>query len=134
MQRKTKTVREYRFEIDAYTPATIPLSRLSQYLSDLARMMGESASVHLSRVEKGSTVPIILVDWEAEPKVRERLRLVKFKEGPKEAQDVYKRQLIEGRSASRTPCSSTPPQRSKTAEPQIAHDTSSCLLYTSRCV
>jgi hypothetical protein len=98
MQRKTKTVREYRFEIDAYTPATIPLSRLSQYLSDLARMMGESASVHLSRVEKGSTVPIILVDWEAEPKVRERLRLVKFKEGPKEAQNAYQeinRKLVE---------------------------------------
>jgi hypothetical protein len=90
MSDKHKAPREYRFEIDAYTPETIPLARLSQYLGDLARMMGESASVHLSRVEKGSTVPVIRVDWEAEPKVRDRLRAVKFNEGPPEAQKAYK--------------------------------------------
>jgi hypothetical protein len=82
--------REYRFEIDAYTPDTIPLSRLSQYLGDLARMMGESANVHLARVDKGSTVPVIRVDWEAEPKVRERLRAVRFNDGPKEALNAYR--------------------------------------------
>ena len=90
MPRKPRKEREYRFEIDAYTPETIPLTRLSQYLSDLARMMGESASVHLARVEKGSTVPVIRVDWEAEPKVRDRLRSVKFNDGPLEAQRAYK--------------------------------------------
>ncbi len=90
MEKRAKRPREYRFEIDAYTPETIPLARLSQYLSDLARMMGESANVHLARVEKGSTVPIIRVDWEAEPKVRERLRAVIFNEGPPEAQRAYK--------------------------------------------
>jgi hypothetical protein len=98
MPRKPKKTREYRFEIDAYTPQTIPLARLSQYLSDLARMMGESANVHLARVEEGSTVPVILVDWEAEPKVRDRLRAVKFNDGPLEAQKAYKeinRKLIQ---------------------------------------
>jgi len=89
MKRKKKP-REYRFEIDAYTPDTIPMIRLSQYLSDLARMMGENANVHFARVEKGSTVPVIRVDWEAEPKVRERLRAVKFNEGPMEAQRAYR--------------------------------------------
>ena len=63
MPRKPRKVCEYRFEIDAYTPETIPLSRLSQYLGDLARIMGESANVHLVRIEKGSTAPIIRVDW-----------------------------------------------------------------------
>lgn len=82
--------REYRFEIDAYTPETIPLSRLTQYLSDMARIMGEAANIHLARIEKGSTAPIIRVDWEAEPKVRERLRAVRFNEGPKEALSAYK--------------------------------------------
>jgi hypothetical protein len=90
MAGKVRTPREYRFEIDAYTPETIPLARLSQYLSDLARMMGESANVHLARIEKGSTVPVIRVDWEAEPKVRDRIRAVKFNEGPPEAQKAYK--------------------------------------------
>ncbi len=73
--------REYRFEIDAFTPDTIPMSRLSQYLADVVRMMGQEASVHLMRIENGSTVPIISVDWEAEPKVQDRLRAVKFNEG-----------------------------------------------------
>lgn len=82
--------REYRFEIDAFTPDTIPMSRLSQYLADVARMMGQEASVHLMRIENGSTVPIISVDWEAELKVQDRLRAVKFNEGPAEAQRAFK--------------------------------------------
>ena len=81
---------EYRFKIDAFTPESIPLARLSQYLGDLARMMGESANVHLVRIESGSTVPVVRVDWEAGPKVQERLRLVKFSEGPMEARSAYK--------------------------------------------
>jgi hypothetical protein len=96
--RKPQKPREYRFEIDTFTPETIPLSRLAQYLGDLARMMGESANVHLVRVDKGSTIPVIKVDWEAEPKVRDRLRAVKFNEGPLEAQRAYKeinRRLVE---------------------------------------
>jgi hypothetical protein len=94
----TRRPRIYRFEIDAFTPATIPLSRLSQYLADLARMMGQEANVHLLKVEQGSTVPVISVDWEAEPKVRERLQAVRFNDGPAEARRAYKeinKRLIE---------------------------------------
>lgn len=90
MPRKPTKPREYRFEIDAFTPETIPLARLSQYLSDISRLMGENANVHLVRIDKGSTVPVIRVDWESEPKVRERLRAVKFDEGPAEARRAYK--------------------------------------------
>jgi len=98
MPRRPIKHREYRFEIDAFTPDTIPLSRLSQYLGDVARMMGQEANVHLVRIDKGSTVPVIRVDWEAEPKVRERLQAVKFNDGPLEARRAYKeinRRLIE---------------------------------------
>lgn len=98
MPRPKKTHREYRFEIDAYTPETIPMSRLAQYLGDLAKIMGEDASVHFVRVDKGSTVPVVQVDWEAEPKVRERIRAVKFDEGPAEPRRAYRelnRRLIE---------------------------------------
>jgi len=89
---------EYRFKIDVFTPETIPLARLAQYLGDLARMMGENANVHLARVEQGSTVPVIRVDYEAVPKVQERLRLVRFNEGPLEARRAYReinRRLVE---------------------------------------
>ncbi len=80
-----KQRREYRFEIDAFTPDTIPMSRLSEYLKDLATVFGQEKSVHLSKIEGGSTVPVILVDWEAEPKVRDRLRAIKRKDAPTEA-------------------------------------------------
>jgi hypothetical protein len=89
MASEDKSPREYRFEIDAFTPETIPLSRLAQYLGDLAKIMGESANVHFNRIEAGSTVPVIRVDWEAEPKVRERIRAVKFNEGSPAALRAY---------------------------------------------
>lgn len=95
---RLKKPREYRFQIDAFSPATIPMSRLAQYLGDLAKIMGEDASVHFVRVEGGSTVPIVAVEWEAEPKVRERIRAVKFNEGSAEARRAYRelnRRLIE---------------------------------------
>jgi hypothetical protein len=98
MDSESRPPLEYRFAIDAFSPATIPLRRLAQYLSDLAKIMGESANVHLSRIESGSTVPVIQVDWEAEPKVRERIRAVKFNEGSPAALKAFEeinRRLIE---------------------------------------
>jgi len=84
------TVREYRFQIDAYSPETMPLSRLAEYLQDLSVLFGESQSVHLIKIEKGSTVPVLRVEREAETKVRERLRLVRTNEGPPEAMRAAK--------------------------------------------
>jgi len=83
MARKKR--REYRFKIDAFTPETMPMARLAEYLSDLARVFGTEKSVHLIRVEAGSTVPVMLVEYEDEPKVRERLHAVHNKAGPEEA-------------------------------------------------
>ena len=90
MSPKSRKHREYRFEIDAFTPATIPMARLAEYVSDLAKIFGNNSSVHLGRIETGSTVPIVLVDWEAEPKVRERLKAIRNHEAPEEAQQAAK--------------------------------------------
>lgn len=64
---------EYRFRIDAFTPATMPMKRLAEYMAELAAMLGEPGAVHLMQVEEGSTVPVIRVDFEAIPKVRDRV-------------------------------------------------------------
>ena len=80
--------REYRFEIDAFTPNSIPMSRLAEYLSDLAKMFGNNNSVHLLKIEGGSTVPVVMVEWEAEPKVRDRIRAIKNHEAPADAQQA----------------------------------------------
>lgn len=90
MSPKARKHREYRFEIDAFTPATIPMARLAEYVSDLAKMFGNNSYVHLARIEQGSTVPVVLVDWEAEPKVRERIRAIRNHEAVDEAQQAAK--------------------------------------------
>src|SRR2546429_112828 len=43
-------VSEYRFKIDAYSPDTMPLNRLAEYLKDLSVLFGESQSVHLVKI------------------------------------------------------------------------------------
>ncbi|MGH9940987.1 MAG: hypothetical protein ACRD9R_01350 [Pyrinomonadaceae bacterium] len=77
-------LREYRFKIDAYSPVTMPLGRLAEYLADLAVLFGEDKSVHLIEVEEGSTVLVNLVEKEAEPKIRENLDAVVRKDAPPE--------------------------------------------------
>ena len=76
---------EFRFEIKAFSPETMPLSRLVRYLDNLATLLGETKSVHLVRIEGGSTVPVISVEWESLPKVKKRANDVRNNEGPAEA-------------------------------------------------
>ena len=87
---KTRKNREYRFKIDAFSPTTIPMSRLAEYVSDLAKMFGNNNSVHLLKIEEGSTVPLVMVEWEAEPKVRDRIKAIKSREAPEDALQAAK--------------------------------------------
>jgi hypothetical protein len=36
---------EYRFRIDAFTPETMPMARLAEYMSQLAQLLGEPTYV-----------------------------------------------------------------------------------------
>ena len=66
----------YKFTIGAFNPESIPMSRLSEYMSDLASLLGEPSSVHFSGIESGSTVLRVDVDTEAIPKVTRRVEQV----------------------------------------------------------
>lgn len=81
---------EYRFWIDAYSPETLPLARLAEYLTELAKLFGDTAAVHFSRLEAGSTVAVQKIDREARPKVRERLLSLERGDAPKDARIAYK--------------------------------------------
>jgi hypothetical protein len=81
---------EYRFRIDAYTPETMPMARLAEYLAELAMILGEPAAVHLVRLEPGSTVLIHQIEREAVPKVRERANSVRRGSGPRDAIRAYR--------------------------------------------
>lgn len=77
---------EFKFEIKAYSPATMPMARLARYLDILAKILGETKSVHLIRVDQGSTAPVLTIDWEAVPKIKKRTSEVRNNEGPAEVQ------------------------------------------------
>ena len=77
----------YDFRIDAWTPDTLPMSRLAAYLDCLSTLFGFKGQVHFVRVRKGSAVPELKVEHEAAPKVAARLQLVG---GPDEPMDVMR--------------------------------------------
>lgn len=61
------------FYIDAYSPETIPMAKLAEYMADLAALLGRDNAVHFARLETGSTKIVALVEYEDFPKVRTRL-------------------------------------------------------------
>jgi hypothetical protein len=66
------------------------MERLAEYLTNLAKMLGEPASVHFVRLDSGSTVLVQKIDEEAEPKVRHRVRMLGSGDGPADALQAYK--------------------------------------------
>lgn len=81
---------QYKFKIDAFTPETLPMARLAEYMADLAVLLGNEEKVHFVRLEEGSTVLVHAVEWEAGPKVVERIRSIKRAEAPPEAMGAYR--------------------------------------------
>lgn len=74
----------YDFRIDAWTPETLPMSRLAEYLARLSALLGNKEHVHFMKVRKGSAVPEIAVAPAANPKVIARLKLVGTPDAPEE--------------------------------------------------
>jgi len=76
---------EYRFVIDVFSPETLPMARLAEYMAEVADLLGHDAYVHFVKVEAGSMVLVQEVEPEAAPKVRDQVHDVKLGEGPPEA-------------------------------------------------
>jgi len=83
--------KEYRFRIDAYTPETMPMARLAEYLAELALVLGEERAVHFARLEPGSTTVVNKIEVEAIPKVRSRAAAVRRGDAPPDAMRGYRR-------------------------------------------
>lgn len=80
----------YRFRIaDSYTPASLPMERLAEYMAALARLLGEPAHVHFDGVRAGSAVLAMSVDEPAQPIVRERIQRVQAGDGPQDALKAF---------------------------------------------
>lgn len=65
---------EYRFKIDVFTPDTLSMKRLAEYMLEVAQLLGEYEHVHFIAVAKGSAEIVHAVDYVAVPKVRDRVR------------------------------------------------------------
>lgn len=75
----------YTLYINAYTPETIPMARLAQYMQNLAVMLGHDAGVHFDTLKPGSTQLVTKIDHEDVPKVATHLAQVKRGEGSPDA-------------------------------------------------
>ncbi|HKU12960.1 MAG TPA: hypothetical protein VJQ52_01120 [Steroidobacteraceae bacterium] len=82
---------EYEFYIDAYTPSTIPMARLAQYMAELAALFGYAESVHFTKLRKGSLGVVARVAHEAVPKVRVRIQNARDPDAPSEVRRPYKK-------------------------------------------
>jgi hypothetical protein len=75
--------------IDAFTPDTLPMSRLAEYLRPFAAMLGSEANVHFEGVFEGSAVCRAVVEAQDAPKVRERVQGIPSRTAPKTALKAY---------------------------------------------
>lgn len=64
----------FRLRITAYSPDTIPMARLAEYMQGLAALMGSEGHVHLKGLTKGSTVLSVEVEDSEAARVEDRLR------------------------------------------------------------
>lgn len=84
---------EFTFRIDAFTPDTLPMARLAEYLAALAKLLGHQEHTHFVRVEPGSAQLVHKVDAVDVPKVESRLQSVRAGGAPKDA--LVARQALE---------------------------------------
>ncbi len=80
---KPKEVLE--FVIDAFTPDTLPMGRLGEYLVQLSTLLGHKERVHFVEVKEGSATLVHEVEPPAYPKVRDRVHAVRSLDAPGEA-------------------------------------------------
>lgn len=82
--------KDLEFKINAFTPATIPMERLAEYMKDLARLLGESEYVHFVDLGEGSVKLNVAVEYESIPKVQSRVRAAESGIGPGDAVAAFR--------------------------------------------
>jgi len=81
--------RKLIFYIDAYSPETIPLAKLGEYIADFALLLGKDNVVHFAGLEPGSTRITAHVKFEDVPKVTTRLNDIRRGNPPQDAVKLF---------------------------------------------
>jgi len=88
---RKKSGAEFRFRIEGpFGPDTMPMARLSEYLAELAAILGDKHAVHFDRLAKGSVVVVSKVDAAAAGNVRDRTRSVHRQDAPADVLRAYR--------------------------------------------
>ena len=74
---------------DAYSPESIPMAKLAEYMADFAALLGRENAVHFVGLEPGSTKLAALVEYEDLPKVTTRLEDVRRGNPSKDAAKAF---------------------------------------------
>lgn len=80
----------YELQIDAFTPASIPMARLAEYMANFAALLGHEEHVHFDKLKPGSLAVVSRVDPVAQHKVQRRLDEVRYGTAPKTAMDSFR--------------------------------------------
>jgi hypothetical protein len=80
----------FKLRITAYSPDTIPMNRLAEYMLQIAALMGGEYRVHFKGLKKGSTVLCVKVEQEDVPKVNERLARANRPDAPADVVRPFK--------------------------------------------
>ena len=79
----------FLFKLDGFTPDTLPMARLAEYLTDLASLLGEKERVHFKEVKDGSAALAYDVEAVAVPKVKERVRRARIADADSEERKAF---------------------------------------------
>ncbi|RWK66851.1 hypothetical protein [Mesorhizobium sp.] len=81
---------EYKWVLEGFTPSSIPMTRLGEYMQQLGKLLGCEPAVHFVRVEESSVAVFSRVDaGEAPERVATRLEAVSKGSAPADAQRAY---------------------------------------------
>lgn len=77
------------FYIDAYSPDSIPMAKLAEYMADFAVLLGRENAVRFAGLEKGSTKIKARIEFEDVPKVTTRLSDIRRGSPPPDAAKAF---------------------------------------------
>lgn len=77
------------FSIDVFTPETIPMSRLAEYMAELAALYGSEPHIHFDTLRGGSAILRATVRAFAMPIVEKRLSLIHSAAAPEQLKKTF---------------------------------------------
>lgn len=84
-----KDLERFKFTVPGYTPETMPLDRLMEYLNQLSIVLGSPEDLHLVAIEKSSTRPVLAMRHDVAVRARHHAREVAQGGGSQRRRDAF---------------------------------------------